>query len=38
MFCMDLTLFFLDTYLWFVIWNTGQFQSIDRIARSRAEL
>lgn len=24
MFCMDLTLFFLDTYLWFVIWNTGK--------------
>lgn len=24
MFCMDLCLFFLDTFLWYVIWNTGQ--------------
>jgi 1,3-beta-glucan synthase len=23
MFCMDLCLFFLDTFLWYVIWNTG---------------
>jgi 1,3-beta-glucan synthase len=29
MFCMDLTLFFLDTFLWYVIWNT-----IFSIARS----
>lgn len=25
MFCMDLCLFFLDTFLWYVIWNTGEF-------------
>lgn len=31
MFCMDLTLFFLDTFLWYVIWNT-----IFSIARSFA--
>ena len=24
MFCMDLVLFFLDTFLWYVIWNTGE--------------
>lgn len=24
MFCMDLCLFFLDTFLWYVIWNTGE--------------
>lgn len=24
MYCMDLVLFFLDTFLWFVIWNTGE--------------
>jgi len=23
MFCMDVCLFFLDTFLWYVIWNTG---------------
>lgn len=24
MFCMDVCLFFLDTFLWYVIWNTGE--------------
>lgn len=28
MFCMDLCLFFLDTFLWYVIWNTGQSTSL----------
>jgi 1,3-beta-glucan synthase len=27
MFCMDLCLFFLDTFLWYVIWNTGESSS-----------
>ena len=28
MFCMDLCLFFLDTFLWYVIWNTGKLHSL----------
>ncbi|SGY67900.1 BQ5605_C004g02823 [Microbotryum silenes-dioicae] len=32
MFCMDLCLFFLDTFLWYVIWNTGE--SLFSVARS----
>lgn len=27
MFCMDLCLFFLDTFLWYVIWNTGKYST-----------
>jgi 1,3-beta-glucan synthase len=30
MFCMDLCLFFLDTFLWYVIWNTGKFSAFPR--------